>query len=946
MKTIPLVLRMAAFAAAISCSSQLTCGATTYYWDTITTGLWSTGANWSNNAVSGGTTGVVPTSTDSVFFNQSSVNGAETVQLSADATVSGLTFANTGTTVLDSDSATPRTLNLVNNTGLIINSGAGAVTIGDATNILNVTLAASENWTNNSSNTLNVVSGITSAATSGTTTLTFAAGNAAVSGVIGNGSTGGAFAISKNSAASTLTLTGANTFTGGVTISVGTVNVGSAENAGISGPLGVGGTISFGASAGSSVLQYSAANNYDYSSRFSTAASQAITIDTNSQNVTFASNLTSSGGSLTKNGAGALTLTGVNTYTAGTTLSAGQLNINNASAIGTGAVTLNVAGAIIDNTSGSAITLSTNNAVTIGAGFTFGGTKNLNFGTGAVTNSSNTTTITLNGVNSNVTFGGVVTNNGSGTNQSFTVNGAGNTLTLGGYTSINKTGGKSWLLGGSGNVNVTGVISNGTTTTGVAVTYAGTGTLTLSGNNTYTGITTLTSGRLNLGNANALSSGTLALGTTTSLDNVSGNDMTLTGNNPITASSSTLTFVGSNSLNLGTGGLAITNSATFNVNANTLTLGGPITGAFGFTKGGAGTLVLSGANTNSIFTANAGTLQFAKEVSLFNNTTSSWTTAKLTVAAGATLALGVGDSASGYFDSTALDTFRDASHMGASTTTTGFKSSANIGFDTTNATSGTFTYASNITNFGSSATNGLVKLGTGTLVLSGTNTYTGATTVSNGTLTVSGSIASSATTVSSGATLALSGSGIAGAVTVNSGTFQLGTAGTAGAVTINGGTFGGVGTVNSLAFTGTSVFGPGNSPGTVTIANGGSLTLSSGTTSTFQFTDSGFGVGTFDLVTTPSTGTGTIAGTLNLDFTGTGYTAGSSVTFINLSSITGTFSTVNVTGLSGLLATVNYNNGAGDVSVSLTAIPEPSTYAAIFGLAILGLAVLRRRRRA
>ena len=52
--------------------------------------------------------------------------------------------------------------------------------------------------------------------------------------------------------------------------------------------------------------------------------------------------------SLTKAGAGTLTLSGANTYSTGTTLTAGTLNINNAAAIGTGTFTIN--GGTIDNT--------------------------------------------------------------------------------------------------------------------------------------------------------------------------------------------------------------------------------------------------------------------------------------------------------------------------------------------------------------------------------------------------------------------------------------------------------------------------------------------------------------------------------------------------------------------------------------------------------------------
>jgi len=110
------------------------------------------------------------------------------------------------------------------------------------------------------------------------------------------------------------------------------------------GPLGTGGTISF--SGGT--LQHSAANQYDYSSRFSTAASQAYKIDTNGQNVTYASNLTSSGGSINKLGSGTLTLSAANSYSGVTTVTAGTLLIQGAQS-GTGLVTVESNGTLGGN---------------------------------------------------------------------------------------------------------------------------------------------------------------------------------------------------------------------------------------------------------------------------------------------------------------------------------------------------------------------------------------------------------------------------------------------------------------------------------------------------------------------------------------------------------------------------------------------------------------------
>ena len=90
------------------------------------------------------------------------------------------------------------------------------------------------------------------------------------------------------------------------TIANGTLSLGSASAIGPAGTSAANGNITF--SGGT--LQYSASNQVDYSGRFSTADNQQYKIDTNGQNITLASAMTSVGGSLTKSGSGNLILTG------------------------------------------------------------------------------------------------------------------------------------------------------------------------------------------------------------------------------------------------------------------------------------------------------------------------------------------------------------------------------------------------------------------------------------------------------------------------------------------------------------------------------------------------------------------------------------------------------------------------------------------------------------
>lgn len=122
----------------------------------------------------------------------------------------------------------------------------------------------------------------------------------------------------------TLTLAGANTYSGGTTLERGTLELAHAS------ALGSAGSISF----TGGVLRYSAANTTDYSSRFSNAAGQFYRIDTNDQDVTLATALTSAGGRLYKEGAGTLVLAGANSFSGGVTLGAGTLQLGSAQALG------------------------------------------------------------------------------------------------------------------------------------------------------------------------------------------------------------------------------------------------------------------------------------------------------------------------------------------------------------------------------------------------------------------------------------------------------------------------------------------------------------------------------------------------------------------------------------------------------------------------------------
>lgn len=204
--------------------------------------------------------------------------------------------------------------------------------------------------------------------------------------------------------------------------------------------------------------------------------------------------------------------------------------------------------------------------------------------------------------------------------------------------------------------------------------------------------------------------------------------------------------------------------------------GGAISAGLGgvgvnLSKTGAGTGLLSGANTYSgTTTVSAGTLQFAKSVSLYNGIESSWTKENVIVADGATLSVNVG----GINDFTVAQSKTLLSNLTTSINNNGLQAGSSFALDTTNATGDTtFDQAiADSTGTGSGAL-GFTKLGNGKLILNQANSYTGPTTISGGSLAISGSGTlgnGAALVVNREASLNLGGSTqMVGAVIINGG---------------------------------------------------------------------------------------------------------------------------------------------------------------------------------
>ena len=271
----------------------------------------------------------------------------------------------------------------------------------------------------------------------------------------------------------------------------------------------------------------------------------------------------------------------------------------------------------------------------------------------------------------------------------------------------------------------------------------GTGTLTLSRANTYSGVTTVSAGSVSVTNAAGLGATTagttVASGATLSLDNVAIGTEGLTINGAGVGGNGAL--IGSGTA-ASSGTVAMGSASTIGVAAGTdqLTLLGVVGGGFALTKIGAGTLISSGSNTYT-----GGTVVSGGTLAVTANNALGTTAGGTTIASGATLDL------RNVTYGTAETLTVNGGTIATSTGTSSFAGNVVLGANSTVNVAGSQLTLSGVV---SGANRGIDKQNAGTLVLAGANTYSGATNINGGTLRASATnrIAdASAVTVASGA---------------------------------------------------------------------------------------------------------------------------------------------------------------------------------------------------
>ncbi|MFP5644239.1 autotransporter-associated beta strand repeat-containing protein [Salmonella sp. 741265128_PSA] len=385
----------------------------------------------------------------------------------------------------------------------------------------------------------------------------------------------------------TLTLSGTNSYTGGTTISGGTLVATNVEALGSGDvtddatlELNTGGTFDNAISgsgqvvkSGDKMLTLSGANSYSGGTLISDGTLVASNVEalgtgdvTNNATLElntggdFTNNISGSG-QVVKSGDDTLTLSGANSYTGGTTISGGTLVATNVEALGSGDVTddatleLNTGGTFDNAISGGTLVATnvealgsgdvTNNAVLeLNTGGTF---DNAISGSGQVVKSGDKT-LTLSGANSYT--GGTTINDGTLVANDVNALGTGD-VTDNAVLELNTGGDFDNAISGSGQV-----------------VKSGDETLTLSGANSYTGGTLISGGTLVATSVEALGSGDVTDNAVLELNTGGTFDNAISGSGQVVKSGDkTLTLSGANSY---TGGTTISGGTLVASNVNAL----------------------------------------------------------------------------------------------------------------------------------------------------------------------------------------------------------------------------------------------------------------------------------------------------------------------------------------------------------------------------------------
>jgi len=357
---------------------------------------------------------------------------------------------------------------------------------------------------------------------------------------------------------------------------------------------------------------------------------------------------------------------------------------------------------------------------------------------------------------------------------------AGNTLTLGtdgiemAASTQNMTIASTVALGANQewDVNTSKTLTASGVVSGVyKISKLSTGTLTLSGTNTFTGGVDHDAGTLNINAVAALgtTAGTLTIASGTTIDNNSGSALTII-NYPISLNGD-FTFAGTDDLNMGTGAVVIGANLTITATANDLKFGGIVSGAYDVTSAGSGNVYFTGESNsftgktnvgagnvyfNTIKNVSAGASSLGAPVSVGNGTISIGKTTNN----GALIFNGSVDQSTDRVIDLAGTTGGATIDAGASNNLTFTNAFTATGTDDktlvlTGATTNNDIQGAIVDNSVSNTT-AINKQGSGTWILSGVNTFTGTTTVTEGTLQIgsggtTGSLAS--TSIVNGATL-------------------------------------------------------------------------------------------------------------------------------------------------------------------------------------------------